>query len=120
MTEHLEQLDRRAFLRGLTLTSAGLFVPRSAMVAVLPLAVPTQVIMQRGGSEAVIHYKLHNGVEHIEPMTVHKAVDLVNYLNRQNSTVLLTRLIGRTDNVFDKFTFLHGVEYVKGAKDGHG
>lgn len=34
MSKHLEQIDRRAFLRGLTLTSAGLLVPKAVQVFV--------------------------------------------------------------------------------------
>ena len=37
MSKHLEQIDRRAFLRGLTLTSAGLLVPKAVQVFVPPL-----------------------------------------------------------------------------------
>ena len=34
MSKHLEQIDRRAFLRGLTLTSAGLLLPKVVQVFV--------------------------------------------------------------------------------------
>lgn len=34
MSKHLEQIDRRAFLRGLTLTSAGLLIPKAVQVFV--------------------------------------------------------------------------------------
>lgn len=37
MSKHLEQINRRAFLRGLTLTSAGLLVPKAVQVFVPPL-----------------------------------------------------------------------------------
>lgn len=44
MSKHLEQMDRRAFLRGLMLTSAGLLVPKAVQVFVPAFAEPQYLV----------------------------------------------------------------------------
>lgn len=73
----LEQVDRRAFLGGLTLTSAGLFVPRPAQIAVPMIPELVELRYDRGYDMGQATYLLANGSECVEEVHIDDRVHLL-------------------------------------------